>query len=214
MSARIRCQRSYDHRLKEPVRISGDSSLAIDLGVPASTLMGWLCDSPPQVVTIDVLSMKEQQLQHEVLMLRRRIRKLLSLLRLFLVLRRITGFSLAHERVPKGRAKAALLRAIDRLHNFSKSLETRGYGVFRVDRLLPRGSTVNLCDCGDISTKQEDMCEVLPGKMLQIHSGIIPSSSISVPTINITFSITTGSVEQRTHAYFGEIDSLHSGLTF
>ena len=38
--------------------------------------MGWLCDSPQQAVTLDVLSLKEQELQHEVLMLRRRIRKL------------------------------------------------------------------------------------------------------------------------------------------
>jgi len=62
MSAGIRRQRSYDHRLKELVRISGDPSLAIDLGIPASTVMGWRCDSPPQVVTLDVLSMKEQHL--------------------------------------------------------------------------------------------------------------------------------------------------------
>ncbi len=42
--------------------------------------MGWLCDSPQQAVTLDVLSLKEQELQHEVLMLRRRIRKLLGLI--------------------------------------------------------------------------------------------------------------------------------------
>ncbi len=88
MSARFRCQRSYDHRLKELVRTSRDPSLAKDLGIPASTMTGWLYESPQQVVTLDVLSMKEQELQREVLMLRRRIRKLLALLRLLVVLRR------------------------------------------------------------------------------------------------------------------------------
>ena len=76
--------------------------------------------------------MKEQQLQGEVLMLRRRIRKLLSLLRLLLVLLRISGFSLANERVPEGRAKTALLRAIERTREFLP-LRT----VLRVLRLSP-----------------------------------------------------------------------------
>jgi hypothetical protein len=74
MSVKLRCQRSYDHRLKELVRTSRDPSLAKELGIPASTVMGWLRESPQQVVTLDVLSMKEQELEREVLMLRRRIR--------------------------------------------------------------------------------------------------------------------------------------------
>ncbi len=78
----------------------------------------WLYESPQQVVTLDVLSMKEQELQHEVLMLRRRIRKLLALLRLLVVLRRISGFSLANERVPGGKAKASLLRSTDLARQF------------------------------------------------------------------------------------------------
>jgi hypothetical protein len=99
MSARLRCQRSYDHRLKELVRTSADPSLAIDLGIPASTVMGWLCNPPQQVVTLDVLSMEEQELEREVLMLRQRIRKLLALLRLLVVLLRISGFTLVNERI-------------------------------------------------------------------------------------------------------------------
>jgi hypothetical protein len=80
--------------------------------------MGWLHESPKQVVTLDVLSMKEQELQREVLLLRRRIRKLLALLRLLVVLLRISGFSLANERVPGGKAKASLLRSIDLARQF------------------------------------------------------------------------------------------------
>lgn len=118
MSIKLRSQRSYDHRLQELVRTSRDPSLAIDLVIPASTVMGWLHESPQQVVTLDVLSMKEQELQHEVLMLRRRTRKLLALLRLLVVLLRISGFSLADERVPGGKAKASLLRSIDLARQF------------------------------------------------------------------------------------------------
>jgi hypothetical protein len=53
----------------------------MDLGIPASTVMSWLCNPAQQVLTLDVLSMKEQELQREVLMLRQRIRKLLALFR-------------------------------------------------------------------------------------------------------------------------------------
>jgi transposase InsO family protein len=94
--------------------------------------MGWLCDAPRQVVTLDVFCLKERELQHEVLLLRRRIRKLRALLRLLLVVLRISGFSLAKERVPEGKAKAGLLRAIDQTRQF---LPVRT--VLRVLRLSP-----------------------------------------------------------------------------
>jgi hypothetical protein len=132
MSVKLRSQRYYDHRLKELVRTSGDPSLAIGLGIPASTVMGWLYESSRQVVTLDVLSMKEQELQREILMLRRRIRKLLALLRLLVVLLRISGFTLANERVPGGKAKASLLRSVDLTRQFLP-LRT----VLRVLRLSP-----------------------------------------------------------------------------
>ena len=132
MNSSSRRQRCYDHRLKELVRTSGDPSVAIDLGIPRSTVTGWLHDSSPRVVTLDVLSMKEQELQHEVLMLRRRVRKLQALLRLLLVLLRTSGFSLAKERVPEGKAKASLLSAIDRACEFFPLRK-----VMRVMRLSP-----------------------------------------------------------------------------
>ena len=118
MSARTRPQCSYDHRLKELVRTSGDLSVATELGIPRSTALGWLRDSPGEVVTLNILSLKEEELQHEVLMLRQRIRKLHSLLRLLLTMLRLSGVDLAGERVPEGKAKAALLRAADRTREF------------------------------------------------------------------------------------------------
>ena len=65
-------------------------------------------------MSLDILSLKEQQLQHEVVMLRRRIRKLHCLLRLLLTMLRLSELNLAKERVPEGKAKATLLRAVDR----------------------------------------------------------------------------------------------------
>ncbi len=118
MSARTQPQCSYDHRLKELVRTSGDLSVATELGIPRSTALGWLRDSPRKVVSLDILSQKEQKLQHEVLILRQRIRKLHSLLHLLLTMLRLSEVDLSGERVPEGKAKAALLRAADRTREF------------------------------------------------------------------------------------------------
>ena len=102
MSATSRQQRCYDHRLKELVRTSGDLSVALELGIPRSTAIGWLGDSPRQVVSLYLLWLDEQELQHEVLMLRWRIRKLHCLLRVLLTMAHLSEVSLANERVPGG----------------------------------------------------------------------------------------------------------------
>ena len=80
MTATSRRQRSYDHRLKELVRTSGDLSVARELRIPRSTAMGWLGDSPKPFVSLDVVSLKERDLQREIVMQRRRIRELRALL--------------------------------------------------------------------------------------------------------------------------------------
>src|ERR1700730_314654 len=54
----------------------------------------------------------------EVLKLRRRVRKLTTLLRLALALLRTSGFSLTGERLPDGRAKMRILRAVDRAREY------------------------------------------------------------------------------------------------
>ena len=74
--------------------------MARELGIPRSTAIGWLYDSPRKVVTLDIFSLREQELQHEVLILRRRIRKLHCLLRLLLTVLRLSEVNLGHERMP------------------------------------------------------------------------------------------------------------------
>src|SRR5262245_37010014 len=63
---------------------------------------------------MDVTNVKTLELQKEVLELRRRVKKLKALLRLVLTLLRSSGFTLTHERLPDGRDKTRILRAVYR----------------------------------------------------------------------------------------------------
>jgi len=65
-------------------------------------------------VTLDGFDKHLAQLQSEVVELRRRIRKLRSLLLLLATFVRVSGIRFRRERLPKGIAKTALLRAIDK----------------------------------------------------------------------------------------------------
>ena len=108
-----RPQQRYDHRLRELVHRTGDLTIATDLGVPRSTARGWLGTAPTVVVSLEVADLTELELRQEVLTLRRRVQKLAALLRLALVLLRVSGFTLSGERLLDGRDKLRILRAID-----------------------------------------------------------------------------------------------------
>jgi putative transposase len=69
--------------------------------------------APTVVVCLDVANVTEAELRQEVLQLRRRVQKLTALLRLALALLRTSGFALAGARLPDGRAKMRILRAVD-----------------------------------------------------------------------------------------------------
>ena len=114
MTRTARPQQRYDHRLRDLVRRSGDVTLATDLGVPRSTARGWLRRAPEVVVSLDVTHLNEQELHQEILRLRRRVQKLAALLRLVLAVLRASGFTLSYERLPNGRDKMRILRAVDR----------------------------------------------------------------------------------------------------
>jgi putative transposase len=86
--------------------------------VPRSTARGWLGDRQTVVVSLDVAKLKALELQQEVLELRRRVKKLTALLRLALALLRTSGFTLTRERLPDGRDKTQILRAVDGAHEF------------------------------------------------------------------------------------------------
>jgi hypothetical protein len=113
MPPTTRLQQRYDHRLRHLVRRTGDVTLATNLGVPRSTARGWLGAAPTGVISLDVADLTEPELRQEVLKLRRRVQKLTALLRLALALLHTSGFRLAEERLPDGRDKTRILRAVD-----------------------------------------------------------------------------------------------------
>src|SRR5213083_581305 len=113
MPTTARPQHRYDHRLRNLVQRTGNVAIATDLGVPRSTARGWLGKAPKVVVSLDVTDLSTPTLPQEVLELRRRVKKLTALLRLALGLLRCSGFELTHERLPDGRAKIRILRAVD-----------------------------------------------------------------------------------------------------
>jgi transposase InsO family protein len=110
-----RPQQRYDHRLRELVHRTGDVTIATDLGVPRSTARGWLGTPSTVVVCLNAADRTELELRQEVLALRRRVQKLAALLRLALVLLRVSGFTLSGERLPDGRDKLRILRAIEQV---------------------------------------------------------------------------------------------------
>jgi hypothetical protein len=83
-------------------------------------------------VTADPLPMDAIQLQQELLRLRTRIQKLIAVLRVLLVVLKISRFSLNQSRLPDGHDKRSLLRAMDRSRS---ALPLRS--VLRVIRLSP-----------------------------------------------------------------------------
>ena len=113
MVSTTRIQQRYDHRLRDLVRSTGDIRHATRRGVPHSTARGWRKSTCAKVITADVVDLDVLCLQQEVLALRNRVERLLAMFRLVVVLMKVSGFSLAHARIPDGVGKASLIRAID-----------------------------------------------------------------------------------------------------
>ena len=113
MENTTRTQKKYDHRLKDLVRSTKDITCAVRRGVPRSTARGWLRAPATEVISIDVVQLDVIGLQKKILQLEARLRKLNALLRVVIAVLKLSGYSLNHERVPDGKQKRHLLRAID-----------------------------------------------------------------------------------------------------
>ncbi len=113
-TSHARSQRIYDHRLRDLVQTGGGPDVVAGLGVPRSTVQGWLRNKYRPVVTADVLDMDAVRLQAEVLKLRRRVRMLGAIVGLLVALLRAVDVRLDRNRLPEGAAKTRLLQAIER----------------------------------------------------------------------------------------------------
>jgi hypothetical protein len=74
-------QRSYDHRLIRLVQQTGDATIATRIGVPRSTVAGWLRRSGPDVVSAQTLDESAVELCARVARLERRVLRLAAMLR-------------------------------------------------------------------------------------------------------------------------------------
>jgi hypothetical protein len=107
-----RSRHSYDHRLRDLVRSTGNVEQATSRGVPRSTARGRLSARPAPVVTLDVVDQDLVKMQQQVLVLRRRADRLLALLKVFVVLWKLSGYSVGRNPDPAGKLRP--LAAIDR----------------------------------------------------------------------------------------------------
>ena len=106
----------YDPRRRDLVSRTGDVTIADDCGVPRSTSNDWKNGKfRGGVVTLDVFDRDMADLQAEVLKLRRRLRVCWALLGLLVALVHVFGLRLVdHQRLPEGKHKDRLLRAVAR----------------------------------------------------------------------------------------------------
>jgi hypothetical protein len=94
--------------------------VATALGVPRSTAAEWLRDPGRETVTLDPPTLTHEDLQIEILRLRRRILKLRAVIRVLLACLHALDVTLARRRLPAAAAKSGLLRAIERAHEVLK----------------------------------------------------------------------------------------------
>ena len=108
-----RSERTY-HRLIQLVQETGDAEIATRLGVPKSTVSGWIRRSSRDVVTVSGLEESAAALHIRVARLEQRVRRLGAMVRILFALFRILQPDLTRLRVPNGSDKRRLMRAIDR----------------------------------------------------------------------------------------------------
>ena len=113
MSQPLRSRRRYNHRIREIVCETGNPAIFQHLRIPRSTTASWLSRGRPSVVSLDweqdialVLDENER--------LKRRTERQTAIIRLLVVLPKLSRFRFDQERLPDGTAKAKVLRAVDR----------------------------------------------------------------------------------------------------
>ena len=106
-------RRSYDHRIREIVCETGNPRIFRHLRIPSSTTASWLSRGRRSVVSLDWQYDIERVLDENE-KLKRRTERQTAIIRLLVVLLNLSGFRLDEQRLTDGRAKARVLRAVDR----------------------------------------------------------------------------------------------------
>ena len=107
-------RRSYDYRIKAQVIATGNPNLFPELEIPRPTASSWLQRGLGDVVVLDDDGQTDALLRERVARLERRVSMLTAVLRLVLVLLRLSGFRLGINRVPDAEEKRRVLGAIER----------------------------------------------------------------------------------------------------
>ena len=181
MSATTRTQRTYDHRLRDLIRSTGDIHQATGRGIPRSTARGWLTSSRAEVLTVDGVDRDIVKLQKDLLAHRRRLEWLIALLRLVILLWKFSEFSLTNLRIPDRARKLRLLRAMDRSHS---ALPLRS--VLRVLRLshsrFHAWKHEEECGLDDLPSCPSSSPQLTAAKCKTIEEMVTSDASRHVPT--------------------------------
>ena len=107
----LRSRRRHDHRIREIVCRTGNPRIFQHLRIPRSTTASWMSRGRPSVVSLDW--------NHDIALvldendgLRRRTDLQAAIIRLLVVLLKLSVFRLDEQRLPDGKAKARVLRAV------------------------------------------------------------------------------------------------------
>ena len=114
MSQPLRSRRRYDHRIREIVCRTGNPAIFHHVRIPRSTTASWLSRGRPSVVSLDDWNHDIALVLDENKRLKRRTERQTAILRLLVVLLKLSRFRLDQERLADGAAKAQVLRAVDR----------------------------------------------------------------------------------------------------
>ena len=105
-------RRAYDHRLREQVVRCGPRSVPRHVKIPRSTVATWRRRDIRPVVSTEQASQDLPRALDSCARWEKRARVLAAVVRLLLALLRASRFTLDGNRLPEGKAKAGLLRAI------------------------------------------------------------------------------------------------------
>ncbi len=191
MSAAVRVQQAYDHRLRLKV-YQGDHELAVTdkESIPRSTLATWKSRPPKQVVTLACdqpsnLEIEAESLRAENRRLKKQLAAMRSLVMLLLTVLRLSRFKFEAMRLPEGRDKQRLLRSIQRAHRFfalSSLLDRIGFSPSRYHAW----AAAKPCELSDMSScPRTRPTQVTPDERAKIGKLLQDPKCSHVPTATL-----------------------------